>query len=72
MKIRHWIILALLTIASIIASLTMHHDPAHSHLWNTLPVFWILFGFIGCALLIIFAKKILAPIIYKKEDYYND
>ncbi|MCK4765544.1 MAG: hypothetical protein KAW12_25305 [Candidatus Aminicenantes bacterium] len=72
MKKWHWLILALLTIASIIAGLLMHHEPPHNHLWDTFPVFWVLFGFIGCAALIVFAKKILAPIIYKKEDYYND
>lgn len=72
MKAWHWIILIVLTLASIIAGLTMRHDPAHSHWWDTVPVFWILFGFIGCVVLIVFAKKMLAPIIYKKEDYYND
>lgn len=72
MKTWHWLILALLTIATIMTAVTMHHEPAHSHWWDTIPVFWILFGFIGCIALIVFAKIILAPIIYKKEDYYND
>jgi hypothetical protein len=72
MKTWHKLILALLTIASILAGLSMHHEPGHSHWWNTFPIFWILFGFIGCVALIVFAKILLAPIIYKKEDYYND
>jgi hypothetical protein len=35
-------------------------------------LFWIWFGFIGCVLLVVFAKFLLAPFIYKNEDYYND
>lgn len=73
MKKWHWAILALLTLASIVVEFTMHHDPAHGHhWWSGVPMFWIWFGFIGCVLLIVLAKNILAPIIYKKEDYYND
>lgn len=73
MKKWHWMILALLTITSIIMELTAHHDAtlAH-HWWSSIPLFWIWFGIIGCAVLVFFAKKILAPFIYKKEDYYND
>lgn len=72
MKTWHWIILAVLSVASIVASLTMHHEPAHSNFWDTFPVFWAVFGLLGCILLVIIAKYILAPIIYKKEDYYNE
>lgn len=70
MKKWHWAVLALLTIASIVAEFTSHHE-GH-HFWNGIPLFWIWFGFIGCVLLIVLAKTILAPIIYKKEDYYNE
>ncbi len=76
MKKWHWAILALLTLASIVAPLIGHHGEGHGHWWEGVPVlnlvFWAIFGFVGCAALIVFAKLILAPIIYKKEDYYND
>jgi len=72
MKLWHYLALALLTIASIAASIFSHHDPHHSHFWDTFPVFWVVFGFVGCVLLIVIAKNILAPFIYKKEDYYHD
>ncbi len=79
MKIWHWILIALVTVASIVVELMErygHHDAAHGA-GHTLPAymdwpfFWIVFGSLGCALLIILGKKILGPIIYKKEDYYN-
>jgi len=73
MKKWYWAVLALLTIVSIIVEFTMHQTEAHGHhWWSSVPLFWIWFGFIGCVLLIVFAKFLLAPFIYKKEDYYND
>ena len=62
--------LAIMTIASIIAEFSSHHD-AH-HWWSGIPMFWIWFGLIGCVLLIVVAKNFLALFIYKKEDYYNE
>jgi hypothetical protein len=70
MKLWHWIGLAIATIASIIVEFTMHHDVHHS--WSGIPLFWIIFGFIGCILIITFAKSIGTLILLKKEDYYND
>jgi hypothetical protein len=43
-----------------------------SHWQSGIPLFWIGFGFIGCLALIVLAKNLLAPFIYKKEDYYNE
>jgi hypothetical protein len=42
------------------------------HWQSGIPLFWIGFGFIGCIALIVLAKNLLAPFIYKKEDYYNE
>ncbi len=70
MKNWHWSILGLLTLASFIIGM-MYHDPHHNHFWDITPGFWMLFGAAGCAVLVYVAKIILAPIIYKKEDYYN-
>ena len=44
---------------------------AHPHQWDTLPGFDVLFGVLGCAVLIIAAKKIVGPLIQKREDYYE-
>ncbi len=72
MKKHWWILMGLLTAASLVVELTMHHDPAHSsHWWSHIPGFYIAFGFIGCAAIIIFAKKIVNLLVEKKEDYYD-
>jgi len=65
--------LAVMAIASVVAEFAGHQEGTHQkHWWSSIPMFWILFGLIGCLLLIVFAKNILAPFIYKKEDYYNE
>jgi hypothetical protein len=65
--------LAIMTLWSIYAEFFGHHDESLGrHWWTAVPFFWIWFGLVGCVLLIVFAKNVLAPFIYKKEDYYND
>jgi hypothetical protein len=51
-----------------------HHeaDAHHGGHWWSFKTFWIWFGAIGTFVITIFAKKILGPIIYKKEDFYNE
>ena len=46
-------------------------QPHHHNCWDTLPGFDVLFGVLGCAVLIIAAKKIVGPLIQKREDYYE-
>ncbi|MCX8026256.1 MAG: hypothetical protein N3A62_00170 [Thermodesulfovibrionales bacterium] len=44
----------------------------HGHFWfENLPAFGSGYGFISCLLIIILAKFILAPLLGKKEDYYD-
>jgi len=62
--------LAIMTAWSIFAEFSGHHES--EHWWSDIPLFWIWFGFIGCLLLIVFGKYLLALLIYKKEDYYNE
>jgi|GEM_PF-2644235 len=66
-----WTVLALIPAASVVVEfLGSHH--AHSHYWfSEIPLFWILFGFLGGCLLILGGKKILAWIVYRREDYYD-
>ena len=62
-------ILALLTLASLIAQFVGEegHGPfAH------VPAFWALFGFLGCALLILVSKAIGKYFLQRREDYYDE
>lgn len=71
MKKIHWIILAVITVISLVVELTMEHDPSHSHWWNSIPGFYIIFGFIGCVAIIVISKALGKLFIQKKEDYYG-
>lgn len=64
-----WFALIMITIVSLIVEFNMHHEP-HGW-WSSVLAFWIYFGFIGCVLLIVFAKSIGKLFINKGEDYYD-
>ena len=46
--------------------------PHYSNWRHTTPGFELLYGFAGCVLLIVVAKKLLAPILQRPADYYDE
>ena len=40
------------------------------HPWEALPAFYPIYGFIGCALLVLIAKQ-MRKLLMRKEDYYD-
>ena len=48
----------------------MAHPHGHNF-WHTMPGFDILMGFVGGWALILFAKKLLGPLLQRDEDYYD-
>lgn len=65
---------ALLVIAAVISlavGFTTPHDPAHDQWWSRIPAFFALFGFIGCIVIIFFAKSLGKLFLRKGEDYYD-
>ena len=42
------------------------------HVAETVPVFWTVFGFLGCLLLVIVSKAVIGPIVSKHEDFYDE
>ena len=67
-----WMILVLIGLFSLVVELTMHQDSAHHHWWSDIPAFWMFFGFLGCLILILFAKALGSLFLNRKEDYYHD
>jgi len=39
---------------------------------ETIPVFWTVFGFLGCVLLVIVSKAVVGPVVTKPEDFYDE
>jgi hypothetical protein len=56
-----------------LAVLNLFLRPSHPHFGlDALPLFWPLFG-LGVGLVMVLAvKKIIQPLIVRKEDYYDD
>lgn len=72
MKKWHWIALGVLTIISIVVELTIVSGGEHgAHWWSVIPLFYILFGFIGCIVIVFFSKTLGKIFLQKKEDYYD-
>lgn len=63
---------ALVTVFSLVVELFfMHHEPGHTQWWNHIPGFFILFGFVGCVLIILFSKTLGKKVLDRREDYYD-
>ena len=70
---KRWIIAALTVLAAdtLLAGFLHHGGHGHGHWWDSIPGFFIVFGFAGCALLIFFSKSLGKVFLLKKEDYYE-
>ncbi|MCK4491044.1 MAG: hypothetical protein KAU03_00365, partial [Candidatus Altiarchaeales archaeon] len=61
-----YVSLALLLIAGFIIR------PAHAHIWfEEIPGFYAVYGFIGCALIVIVSKALGHNLLQREEDYYE-
>lgn len=65
-----YLIIAVVVAASVAVEAMFAHPHGHQ-IWHTMPGFDILIAFFGGWLLILFAKKILAPLLQRDEDYYD-
>ncbi len=65
-----WVCLAVLGLLVLVDGLFVSKEHAHTGPEH-LPGFWSLFGFIGCALIIIVSKWYGHSGIMTREDYYD-
>ena len=72
MKLWHWSILCSLIIGSLLAEKMFIHDENHvSDIWQFIPGFHLIIGFVGCLLIIIVSKFLGKIILQKRENYYD-
>lgn len=65
-----YIIIAVAVAASLVVEIMFAH-PHGTAIWDTIPGADIIIAFVGCWALILFSKKILAPLVQRDEDYYD-
>ena len=70
MKTYHWILLILLTLATLVLQ---YFGPEHPypHPWDSIPLFYAAYGFFGCLLIIVLSKALGKRLLQKPEDYYD-
>jgi hypothetical protein len=67
---RYLIILLVLMLLDAIPVLV---DRSHAHTWaERVPGFWGIFGFVGCALLILLSKAFGHAGVMTRENYYDE
>lgn len=66
-----WILLGTAAAVSLLGGFLLPLDPAHEAWWNRIPAFFALYGFIGCLVIIVFAKLLGKLFLRKKGDYYD-
>jgi len=65
------ICLAILAVLILLDAVLVDKEHAHTRLEH-LPAFWSIFGFIGCAIIIIGSKWFGHAGIMTREDYYDE
>ena len=56
------IVILVLAVILTIATSGFHHKPGY----------YVLFGFVGAWILILFSKRLLGPLLQKDENYYGE
>ncbi|WP_234572695.1 hypothetical protein [Rhodohalobacter sp. 614A] len=70
MKTWHWIVLGVLALITLILEFTVLAD-YHHHWWNSIPLFYGIYGFLGCIVTIFLAKGLGKLFIFRNEGYYD-
>ena len=65
-----YIIIGVSVALSLLVEVLFAHPHGHA-IWDTVPGADIVIAFVGCWALILFSKKILAPLVQREEDYYD-
>ena len=65
-----YIIIGVAVALSLVVEILFAHPHGHA-IWDTIPGADIVIAFVGCWALILFSKKILAPLVQRDEDYYT-
>ncbi len=69
-KKKIYIIIAVVMVVSVVVEILFAHPHGH-YIWHTIPGADIVIGFVGGWILILFAKRVLAPLLQRDENYYD-
>ncbi len=65
--------MAFLAGLAVLAAVNLFLRPEHPHFgYDALPFFWPVFGLGVGLIMVLVVKKLIQPLIVRKEDYYDD
>ena len=68
---RTWRLTAALVAVSAVLDVALRHFAHPEFWWHSMPAFDLLYGFIGCAALILFSKWLGHRFLMRDERYYE-
>ena len=66
-----YVCLAVSVLAGVLVHLSFHEQAHSAFVWQKIPVFSAIYGFIGCILIIVVSKALGHHWLQKEEDYYE-
>ncbi|MDD6881896.1 MAG: hypothetical protein PUE18_10045 [Firmicutes bacterium] len=70
-KKKIYLILGIIIIISFVAELLFAH-PHYHMIWNIIPGADVIIGFLGAWILIFIAKIVIANLLQRRENYYEE
>lgn len=66
-----WKLTAVLVVASAIADVALSRYGHAEFWWHGVPAFDLVFGFVGCAAIVLLSKWLGHELLMRDEDYYE-
>lgn len=66
----HWVLLAAMAALAVATQVLGPHS-GHPHWWDGVPGSYAVFGFAGCAAIVLLSKWAGKHLLQRREDYYD-
>ena len=68
---RVWVVTAILVVVSAVLDIALRHYAHGEFWWHTVPAFDLVYGFLGCGVIVFFSKWFGHKFLMRSEDYYE-
>ena len=68
---RVWVATAIFVVVSATLDITLRHYAHPEFWWHTVPAFDLVYGFLGCAAIVVLSKWLGYRFLMRSEDYYE-
>ena len=69
---RGWAVAAALAGATVVLEVVFRHAAHPVYPWHSVPAFDLVYGFLGCALIVVASKALGRAGLQKPESYYGE